>query len=146
MMNAALYRIGRRQMMMTCVVTVLDPRTGSLTLANSAHPKPIFIPQGVIHPLLAEGVPLGAAPDSSYRQVQVRVEPGDALVCFSDGIVECENDRGEQFTERRLRAICQRAASGGAPKIREALVEAVSSFRRDAPQTDDLTFVATSFR
>jgi serine phosphatase RsbU (regulator of sigma subunit) len=146
MMNAALYRIGRRQMMMTCVVCVFDPRTGSLAIANAAHPNPILIRQGVIHPLLAEGAPLGAAPDSSYRQVQVQIERGDVLVCFSDGIVECENDRGEQLTERRLRAICQRAAPGGAPKLREALVEALSSFRSGASQTDDLTFVATSFR
>ncbi|MGE3453502.1 MAG: PP2C family protein-serine/threonine phosphatase [Kofleriaceae bacterium] len=146
MMNAALFRIGRKQMMMTCAVTIHDPRAGTLALANAAHPNPIMIRQGVIHPLLAEGAPLGAIADAVYQQVQVRIEPGDVLVCFTDGIVECENERGEQFSERRVRAICQRAASGGALKVREALLEAVSSFRASAAQTDDLTFVATSFR
>lgn len=146
MMNNALYRTARRQVMMTCVATLFDPTTGTMTLANAGHPNPILIRQGVIHPLMAEGSPLGAAPDTNYKQVQVKLEPADVLVCFTDGIVECENHRGEQFTERRLRAVSQRAAPGGAVKVREALVEALDMFRADVPPGDDLTFVATSFK
>lgn len=146
MMNAVLFRIGRRQLMMTCAVTIHDPRTGALTLANAAHPNPILIRQGVAHPLLVEGTPLGAAAEAVYQQVQVGIEPGDVLVQFTDGIVECENERGEQFGERRLRAICQRAASEGALKVREAVLDAVYRFRTSVTQTDDFTLVATSFR
>lgn len=146
MMNIALYRTGRRQVMMTCLATVIDPASGLLTIANAGHPNPILIRKGVIHPLLAEGAPLGASPDSTYRQVQIRYEPGDVLVCFTDGIVECENPRGEQFSERRLRAISQRAAAGGAVSVRKSIVEALASFRSDVPQADDLTFVAIAFK
>lgn len=146
MMNVALFSTGRRQVMMTCVAAVHDPATGALVLANAGHPNPILVRQGVIHPLLVEGEPLGAAPDSAYQQVQLRVEPGDVLACFTDGIVEAENSRGEQFGERRLRAVSQRAAPGGARHVRDAIVEALAAFRGDIPPGDDLTFIATSFR
>jgi phosphoserine phosphatase RsbU/P len=146
LMNAALFRTARRQIMMTCNVTIIDPVTGALTLANAGHPNPILIRQGIIHPLMAEGAPLGAAADTAYQQVQLAIEPGDVLVCFTDGIIECENAGGEQFSERRLRAICQRAAPGGAHKVRDAVLDALTAFRGDAPQGDDLTLVATAFR
>lgn len=146
LMNRALFRAGRQQLLMSCIVTVLDPATHELALANAGHPNPFLIRQGVIHPLLAEGAPLGAAADHAFTAVQVRVEPGDVLVGFTDGIVESENHRGEPFTERRLRAICQRAASGGARAVRDAVVEALATFRADVPLNDDLTLVATSFR
>ena len=146
LMNAALFRTARRQIMMTCNVAIIDPGTGALTLANAGHPNPILIRQGIIHPLMAEGAPLGAAPDSSYQQVQLGLEPGDVLVCFTDGIVEHDNAAGEQFSERRLRAICQRAAPGGATKLRDAVLDALSAFRGEAAQADDLTLVVTAFR
>ncbi|MEZ4362949.1 MAG: PP2C family protein-serine/threonine phosphatase [Kofleriaceae bacterium] len=145
MMNAALFRTARRQVMMTCNVAIIDSDSGAVTLANAGHPNPILIRQGIIHPLMAEGAPLGAAPDSVYKQIQFTVEPGDVLVSFTDGIVECENARAEPFTERRLRAVCQRAAPSGAVGIHDAVVEALTSFRGETPQEDDLTFVATAF-
>ncbi|HRC55213.1 MAG TPA: SpoIIE family protein phosphatase [Kofleriaceae bacterium] len=146
LMNAALFRTAQRQVMMTCSAVVFDPVAGSLSLANAGHPSPVLIRKGIIHPLLAEGAPLGAGPDASYKQVQLALEPGDLLVGFTDGIIECENGRGEQFTERRLRAVCQRAAQGGAAAVRDAVVEALSMFRGGIAAADDLTFVATFFR
>ena len=146
LMNAALFRTAQRQVMMTCSAVVFDPLAGALALANAGHPSPVLIRKGIIHPLLAEGAPLGAGPDASYKPIHVPLEPGDVLVSFTDGIIECENGRGEQFTERRLRAVCQRAAGGGAAAVRDAVVEALSMFRGDVPADDDLTFVATAFR
>lgn len=146
LMSSALYRTAQRQVMMTCGAMVFDAAAGSLTLASAGHPSPVLLRKGIIHPLLAEGPPLGAGPDASYRPVRIALEPGDVLVAFSDGIVECENGRGEQFTERRLRAVCQRAAASGAIGIRDAVLEALAAFRADHPADDDMTLVTALYR
>lgn len=146
LMNATLFQTGKRQIMMTCLAAVFDPAARMLSLANAGHPFPLLVRQGIVHPLMAEGAPLGAAPDSQYAAIQVAVEPGDLLVSFTDGVVECENPLGEQFSERRLRAVAQRAAPGGALKVRDAVVDALIAFRQDTPMNDDLTLIATSVR
>ena len=63
---------------------------------------------------------------------------------FTDGIVEAEDAWGEQFSDKRLRAIAQRAAPQGAVAIRDAIIEAVSGFKQDRPQADDMTLVTAS--
>ena len=146
LMNSALYRTARQQVMMTCNATIIDPAAHSLVMANAGHPNPILVRQGIIHPLMAEGAPLGAAADTTYQQIQLGLEAGDVLACFTDGIVEAENRRGEQFTERRLRAVTQRAAPQGAIEVRDAVVGALTAFRESTEQADDLTFVVTAFR
>ena len=146
MMNSALYRTAKQQVMMTCNATIIDPSTHTLVMANAGHPNPILVRSGIIHPLMAEGTPLGAARDTTYQQITVNVEVGDVLACFTDGVVEAENRRGEQFTERRLRAVTQRAAPQGAIEVRDAVVGALTAFRDDTEQADDLTFVVTAFR
>ena len=144
LMNATLFRVARRQLMMTCVATVFEPATRTLTVANAGHPFPILIRSGVIHPLIAEGSPLGAAAVSNYAPITVQAEIGDVMVCFTDGIVEAENRQGEQFTEKRLRAVAQRAAASGAVAVRDAIVTAVNMFRDNQPASDDMSFVVLS--
>lgn len=145
-MNLALGRIGRGQIMMTCLALVVDATARSLVIANAGHPNPVLVRQGIVHPLMAEGAPLGASFDTVYAPVTVRTEPGDVLAAFTDGVTECENWRAEQFSERRLRAVCQRAAAGGARATHDAILEAVAAFRGDVPQRDDITFLTASIR
>ena len=146
LMNAALCRVGRGTLMMTCLAIVVDATGRTLSLANAGHPNPVLVRRGIVHPLMAEGAPLGAALDTQYTPIEVTTEPGDLLTAFTDGITETENWRGEQFSERRLRAICQRAGADGAPVTRAAVLEALTAFRGDVTQADDITFLAASFR
>lgn len=146
MMNAAIHEVARRQIMMTCAAAVIDRRGGTLTFANAGHPFPYLVRNGHVEPVLGHGQPLGAARDSVYEPTLTRIEPNDLLVWYTDGIVECENDWGEQFTEKRFRAVCQREAGNGAKAVRDAVVETVSSFRRHRAQIDDMTLVVASVK
>jgi sigma-B regulation protein RsbU (phosphoserine phosphatase) len=154
LMNSAIHRTARERVMMSCNATIIDPARRVLAMANAGHPNPVLVRQGIVHPLMAEGAPLGASADPVYRPIELAIEPGDVLACFTDGIVECENPRGEQFTERRLRAVIQRAAAARgtsgpgarrAASVRDAVVAALTSFREDTEQGDDLTLVVTAF-
>jgi serine phosphatase RsbU (regulator of sigma subunit) len=146
MMNAAIYETARRQIMMTCVASVFDPQRRTLTVANAGHHFPFHIRDGQLKPVMAQGQPLGASKDSAYESTTVTFAPNDVVVWFTDGVVECENEWGEQFSEKRLRAVCQRMASSGARGIRDAVVEAVASFKQQRPQMDDITLVVASVK
>jgi serine phosphatase RsbU (regulator of sigma subunit) len=141
MMNRALHRVARETITMTCVAVVLDPRTHTLIAANAGHPFPMLVRRGIMHPVMAEGPQLGAGPDAAFADAQIEIQTGDLIVAFTDGVPECENDRGEQFTERRLRTIVQRVAGTGVLAVRDALVDALTSFRNGQPLADDVTLV-----
>jgi serine phosphatase RsbU (regulator of sigma subunit) len=70
-----------------------------------------------------------------------RVDRGDSLVWYTDGLVERENDQGEPFGERRLRAVCQRAALGGAESILALVESTFDTFASPSPDDDDVTLV-----
>lgn len=140
LLNSTIHETGRRQLMMTCSAGAFDPKSGKLTLANAGHPFPFVVRGGTAQTLVVNGQPLGASDHASYDQTVFEVRSRDVLVWFTDGIVECEGEGGEQFSDRRLRAICQRAAAGGAAAVRDAVVAAVNEFHRGAQQ-DDFTLV-----
>jgi hypothetical protein len=91
--------------------------------------------------VVSHGAPLGATRDSVYTSQHVRLEPGDVLLWYTDGLVECEDARGEQFGEKRLRATLQHASRWHAPAIRDSLVHAITRFMGNHHQKDDITFV-----
>jgi sigma-B regulation protein RsbU (phosphoserine phosphatase) len=146
LMNSTLVRTGRQRLLMSCLIAVFDPGNATLTIANAGHPNPFLIRQGVIHPLMAQGSPLGATNEASFTPIQVQIEAGDLLACFTDGMIEAENSQGEQFSERRMRAVAQRAAGLGARGVRDAVVAALDGFLAGGQAADDLTFVTASFR
>ena len=146
MMNSAIHETARRQIMMTCIVGMFDPARGTLTVANAGHHFPYHVRDGVLRPIMVQGQPLGASATSTYESVTVSVASSDVFVWFTDGIVECENDNGEQFSEKKLRAVCQRTSRDGARAVRDAVVDAVASFRSQKPQADDMTLVVTSLK
>lgn len=146
MMNAAIHETARRQIMMTCVASVFDPQRRTLTVANAGHHFPFHIRGPQLKQIMAQGQPLGAAKDSAYESTTVTFAPNDVLVWFTDGVVECENEHGEQFSEKRLRAVCQRTATSGARGIRDAVILAVDAFRQKLPQMDDITLVIASVK
>lgn len=146
MMNSAIHETARRQIMMTCVAAVFDYPRRTLTVANAGHPFPWLVREGRLRPLMVHGQPLGASSGSTYESTSLPFASRDLVVWFTDGVVECENEWGEQFSDKRLRAICQRAAPGGAVAVRDAAVEAVSAFKQQRAQTDDMTLVVASVK
>ena len=70
----------------------------------------------------------------------------DSLVWFTDGVVERENPQGEAFGERRLRAVCQRAAQGGVDSILALVESTLEGFSAGVPASDDTTLVVATIK
>jgi serine phosphatase RsbU (regulator of sigma subunit) len=76
--------------MATCLYAVWEPSTLRLRWANAGHMPPLLAAGGGGRRLLSAepGPPLGAAPTAEYQDHELRLEPGDALVLYTDGLVE----------------------------------------------------------
>jgi sigma-B regulation protein RsbU (phosphoserine phosphatase) len=78
----------------------------------------------------------------SGRSRRLRLETGDLLIAFTDGIPEAANLRDEEFGEERLQAALRRNRSRPLPELCAAILSEVSDFLEGAPASDDLTVVA----
>lgn len=146
MLNVSIYEAGKRQLLMTAAASIFDPVTSTLSIANAGHPFPFLVRRGAVRPIVAHGSPLGAAEATAYQANDIEVAPGDAVLWFTDGVTECENDAREQFSEKRLRAVFQASAASGPVAARDAIVKAVSAFRGAEPLADDVTLVVAGVK
>ena len=79
-----------------------DAATRQLTISNAGSPYPLLVRDGHVVSIRLEGVPLGLLPDTQYDESVIDLQPGDAVVFASDGIVESENAGEEEFGLHRL--------------------------------------------
>ncbi len=105
--NAYIYRNhGDTSMFATIFFGVLDPSSGLLMYINGGHPPPLVIgTQGIKASLAPTGPAVGLLPDLEFGIEQVDLEPGDALLIYSDGVTDALNTDGEFFGEAGLQSI-----------------------------------------
>ncbi|MBP7865611.1 MAG: SpoIIE family protein phosphatase [Acidobacteria bacterium] len=129
----------------TLFLGVYDPVSRVLTYASAGHNPPLLFRGGgdgsTPEALAATGPLLGVVPDLRYPSPSVRLEPGDLLVIYSDGVTEAMNDAGDLFGEEEFaRFIGARQDLPPARLVDEVLAE-VRRFVGAAPQSDDITLV-----
>jgi serine phosphatase RsbU (regulator of sigma subunit) len=86
---------------------------------------------------------LGGVP---YPAITLNLGCGDRLVAFSDGVTEAEDPTGHMFGEDRLRETLDACRRQDAAGMVEAVRAAIEGFVGDAPQSDDITLLALSYR
>jgi sigma-B regulation protein RsbU (phosphoserine phosphatase) len=132
----------RANMFATVFFGVFDPATGELEYANGGHEPPLIVSSsGSVTVLEPTGPAVGMVAESGYRSRTARLEPGDTLVAFTDGIIEARSTSGELFSEERLRLLL--AAPVGSPdEILDGIERAVDRHEAGAGRSDDLTLLA----
>jgi len=78
---------------------------------------------------------------ASYESRAFRLNEGDILVVYSDGLTDAQDQQEEMFGKKRLLQIIRREAPSGSHALEQALLKAVDEFTQGVPQTDDITFV-----
>ena len=145
-MNLAIYESAKRNFVMTCFASVIDTRRRTITYANAGHNFPyLFRPgadrKGEFGSLMIRGNRLGDLRESTYESKTTELVPGDILVWYTDGIVECESEAGEEYGEKRFRSSVRRAAALDAGEMRDAIVSDAMSFFGEAQRKDDISMV-----
>jgi serine phosphatase RsbU (regulator of sigma subunit) len=97
--------------------------------------------RGEFGSLMIRGNRLGDLKESTYEAKTTQLEPGDTLIWYTDGIVECENGQGEEYGEKRFRASIRRAAHLASAELRDAIVNDSNVFFGETSRKDDITMV-----
>lgn len=145
-MNRAIFESAKRKFVMTCFASILDPRKRTITYANAGHNFPYVFRAAAgdgndFQVLMSRGNRLGDLEESTYQEKTDLLRPGDALVWYTDGIVECENERGEEFGEKRFRAAIRQAADLDPVTMRDGVFREAAQFFGDRPRKDDVTLI-----
>lgn len=132
----------------TLVTGILDPATHTVTLASAGHQPPYLYRKtdGSITDSMTRdvpGLPLGMMDDAAYSACTVKLEPGDCLVMFSDGVPDAVNVRNQSFGNDGIKATIQKG-HGSAKALGERLFKDVKNFAAGRPQHDDITLVCFS--
>ena len=147
-MNESLCSDNQTEMFVTVWLGILEISTGRLTAANAGHEYPAICRNGGRFELYKDkhGFVIGGMNGVRYREYELRLDPGDKLFVYTDGVPEATAGSGEMFgTERMVEAL--NAAAGGSPReILNGVRHAVDAFVGGAEQFDDLTMLCLEYR
>jgi sigma-B regulation protein RsbU (phosphoserine phosphatase) len=122
-----------------------DPCFHRLMYVNAGQCAPMLLrrrEKGVaIERLATGGTPVGLLPMAQYEEGAIALQPGDTLICFSDGISEACNSKGEFWRESQIEDLLRKTADSSAQEITERVVGGADAFTGDAEQADDMTVV-----
>jgi serine phosphatase RsbU (regulator of sigma subunit) len=130
----------------TLFLAVLDGRSGTLRWVNGGHNTQFVLRRaGGVLRLASTGRPPGLYPGGGYEEQSLRLEGGDALFLFTDGLVEAEDEAEEPFGAGRLEALLQVHRSEDLPALVGRVHAAVREHRGPTEAADDATMVALRF-
>jgi sigma-B regulation protein RsbU (phosphoserine phosphatase) len=139
--NAILCRDGLPNRFATMVYLDIQADSGRVSLVNAGHQPPLVVSGAGFHELPNGGMALGMMPGSDYREQDVELQPGGALVVYSDGVTEAMNDKGEFFGDDRLRAQLPAGRGLSAEQFGRRILSAVDAFMGDTRPYDDLSLI-----
>jgi phosphoserine phosphatase RsbU/P len=124
----------------TAFLAEYDPIHRTVDYINAGHNNPILRrASGQIERLDVGGLPFGILPEVKYDSATITLAPGDWLVIFTDGLVEAENARQEDYGEARLLSAIGAGASVQPTEMLKRLMAEVDLFVGNTPQHDDVT-------
>lgn len=121
----------------------LDWQTGELIYCNAGHPAPTLLrANGEVEFLNAGGLVLGVVAAAPFVSARVVLEPGDTLIGFSDGLLECCNEYDEQFGVERVIAEARKAVAGETTAaLLFSVIGAAQDFAGTLSRTDDCSMM-----
>jgi serine phosphatase RsbU (regulator of sigma subunit) len=126
----------------TLFLASVDPKTSELTYCSAGHPAPLVLRQdGSVEWLGAGGPVMGAVPDAEFVNGNAVLNPGDTLLSYSDGLLECPNSRGAEFGLDRLVDATRGGRGSSANALLFSLLGAVRDFAAGEPRVDDLALM-----
>jgi sigma-B regulation protein RsbU (phosphoserine phosphatase) len=137
-----IYRNTPPEQYITFVVGLYDAASGELRYVNAGHNPPILIrSNGETELLDVGGLILGCLPGSQYEEGVVKLQPGDLVMMFTDGISEAMNDEDEEYGEERIKEFIVRNRALPCTEILSTLEADVVAFCGREPNEDDSTFL-----
>ena len=146
--NVSLCESNQAEMFVTVWLGILEISTGRLTAANAGHEYPVIRKKDGIFELYKDkhGFVIGGMNGVHYREYIIRMEPGDKLFVYTDGVPEAIAVSGEMFGVERMVAALNSCGDGSPEEILRGVRSSVDAFVGDAEQFDDLTMLCLEYR
>jgi len=145
--NQHLYRVCKRKMFVTMAAVAIDPAQRRMQYARAGHNPIVWrrVKRGLTELRKPGGLGLGMCAGDRFaralRVEELQLDPGDAIVLYSDGVTEAMNGALEQFGEARLMQSIERSDGQPAAATRAALLRDLAEFTAGSPPHDDVTIV-----
>jgi phosphoserine phosphatase RsbU/P len=142
-LNIQICRHSPASRFITLVYAIYEPATGRLTYVNAGQNPPLIRRcDGRFERMHGTGIALGLFEHSEYTAAETRLDPGDLLVFYSDGITEAEDPSGQPLEETGLETVLELHADKAPVAIAAEVLAAVQAHASRARFTDDLTILA----
>jgi len=115
--------------------------SGEVELSNAGHLPGLLVRRGEVTRIDATGVPLGMFCDGQYAVKRLRLEKGDTLFLYTDGLSEARDGSGSEYGVSRLAQLVARQGALSPEALAASCLKEVKAFSAGAPRTDDLTIM-----
>ncbi len=152
-LDHAVRQVGAGRFHLTCFAAVIDPDHGEIHFANAGHVAP-YVCRARATPtaagdtvelsaLVARGNPLGAGASTVAKAATRAIHPGDLMIWYTDGLIECHGADGKQFGDRRLQRVLKRLAGDELDPVavQQRLAAELAAHLGGLPIDDDMTLV-----
>jgi sigma-B regulation protein RsbU (phosphoserine phosphatase) len=120
----------------------LARKDGAVELCNAGHWPPFVLRREKVETLGASGMPIGMVGDRTYETTAIRLEPGDTLLLYTDGLIEARDRDDAEYGAARLCEVLAKN-NGLAPRpLAQACLASLTQFLRGGRPTDDLSLMA----
>ncbi|MBR9978960.1 MAG: SpoIIE family protein phosphatase [Bacteroidetes bacterium] len=144
-MNTPLCLSMERKSFISLLYAILDTQNGVLTYSRAGHCPLLHVRNGQAHYLQPGGMALGLDDGTRFsdtlREEQLKLEDGDILVMYTDGITEARNPQDEEFQYERLTRSATAKVNGSAGEILDAIIADVHTYSARADAEDDMTLL-----
>lgn len=140
-LNQQLYASTAPEKYATFFFSVYDESASELIYTNAGHLPPLLVRGGKVSPLDTNGMVVGCFAGARYGESRLKLEPGDLLVCYTDGVTEPENAYGEMFGEPRLHALLAEHAAMDVEALGQLIQAEVERWTASTELQDDFTLL-----
>ena len=142
-LNARMNEVRDRNRYATLFMGSLNPDNGDLRYVNGGHNPPLLVPADgrPVQRLQPTGPMVGLLPEATFREARTTMEPGDALVIFTDGLVEAEDTSGQELGDMALVDVARGMPGASADDLFEALLTRTFVHMEGGGFKDDVTLV-----
>ncbi len=141
--NEMILNDSRASLFLTAIYAELERHSGRFCFANAGHNRPLWLHSstGQCEELAEAGSLLAVMNDLELEEKEIWIEPGDALILYTDGLTEAINEQNENFGEQRLKSVIEANSDEDAQTILQVILSEVDTFAGESPLADDLTLI-----
>ncbi len=131
----------------TAFYVIYDDTAGTIKFTNAGHVRPMYFrkSKGRVMGLDTNGLFIGIKDDTYYEEKSIKVEKGDRLLLYTDGITEIKNSQKEEYGENRLAKFMIENSDKSEDNFCDALLEEINQFTSIESRNDDIAFMSINF-